>query len=83
MKKIEDSGRKVSMLVTDQRGNFTKKATGLIHFECKDGSLIEQAIQKSSETGEGQVVVMKSVGYNKEGISVSNFEFEWSLKVKN
>jgi len=82
MKKIADSGKKVSMLVTDQRGNFTKKATGLIRFECHDGTLIEAAIQKSAETGEGQVITMKSTGYNKEGISVSNFEFEWSLKVK-
>ena len=82
MKKIADSGKKVSMLVTDQRGNFTKKATGLIRFECHDGQSIADAIETSSKTGEGQVVVMKSIGYNKEGISVSNFEFEWSLKVK-
>ena len=82
MQKIADSGKKVSMLVTDQRGNFTKKATGLIRFECHDGALIEQAIQTSVKTGEGQVVPMKTVGYNKDGIAVSNFEFEWSLKVK-
>jgi hypothetical protein len=82
MKKIADSGKKVSMLVTDQRGNFTKKATGRIRFECNDGALIEAAIKKSAETGEGQVVTMKSIGYNTEGVSVSNFEFEWSLKVK-
>ena len=82
MKKIADSGKKVSMLVTNQRGNFTKKATGLIRFECHDGARLEQAIQASAETGEGQVVVMKSTGYNKEGVSVSSFEFEWSLKVK-
>lgn len=83
MKKIADSGKKVSMLVTDQSGNFTKKATGLIRFECDDGQQIADAIERSSKTGEGEVVVMKSVGYNKEGISVSNFTFEWSLRVKN
>lgn len=82
MKKIADSGKKVSMLVTDQRGNFTKKATGLIRFECHDGALLEEAIQKSAETNKGQVVVMKSTGYNKEDLIVSTFEFEWSLKVK-
>lgn len=83
MKKIADSGKKVSMLVTDQSGNFTKKATGLIRFECHDGQQIADAIERSSKTGEGVVVVMKSVGYNKEGVSVSNFTFEWSLRVKN
>ena len=82
MKKIDDSGKRVSMLVTDQRGQFTKKATGLIRFECHDGACIAEAIETSAKTGEGKVVTMKSVGYNQDGIAVSNFEFEWSLKVK-
>ena len=82
MRKIADSEKKVSMLVTNQKGNFTKKATGKIRFECNDGALVKEAIEKSTSTGEGHVIVMKSVGYNSEGVSVSNFEFEWSLKVK-
>ena len=80
---IQNSGKKVSMLVTDQKGSFTKKATGLIRFECHDGNTVAKAIEKSADTGEGQVVKMKSTGYNKEGDSVSNFEFEWSIKVKS
>lgn len=81
-KSISESGKKVSMLVLEQKGAFTKKATGRIRFECHDGQLVKEAIEKSAATGEGQVIVMKSVGYNAEGISVSNFEFEWTLKVK-
>jgi len=80
--KIQDSGKKVSMLVKDQRGNFSKKATGLIRFECHDGQEIADAIERSAQTGEGQVVCMKSVGYNSDGTEVSSFEFEWSLLVK-
>ncbi len=83
MKGIEDSGKKVSMLVTNQKGNFTKKATGRIRFECHQGEQVANAIKASEETGEGKVIVMKSEGFNEEGVSVSNFEFEWSLKVKN
>jgi len=82
MKGIQNSGKKVSMLVTNQKGNFTKKATGRIRFECHDGVKVADAIRTSGETGEGQVILMKSEGFNKEGLSVSNFEFEWSLKVK-
>lgn len=82
MQKIADSGKKVSMLVTDQKGNFTKKATGRIRFECHDGQSIADAIEKSAQTGEGVVVPMKSIGYNEEGIEVSSFLFEWSLRVK-
>ena len=82
MKGIQNSGKKVSMLVINQRGNFTKKATGKIRFECHDGIKVADAIRKSEETGEGQIILMKSEGLNEEGFSVSNFEFEWSLKVK-
>ncbi|MCF2874207.1 MULTISPECIES: DUF4442 domain-containing protein [unclassified Tenacibaculum] len=83
MQAIDNSGKKVSMLVTNMNATFTKKATGKIRFECNDGLVIEKAIQKSVETGEGQTVLVTSEGINKEGISVSKFEFEWSLKVKN
>ena len=83
MRAIKNSGRKVSMLVTNMNGTFTKKATGKILFTCTDGKLISEAIQKSVETGEGQIVVMTSEGFNEEGVSVSKFEYEWSVKVKS
>jgi hypothetical protein len=71
------------MLVTSVNGKFTKKATGKIRFVSNDGKLIRAAIQKSVETVEGQVVLMTSEGFNEEGVSVSKFEYEWSIKVKN
>lgn len=83
MQAIDLSGKKVSMLVTNMNATFTKKATGRIRFECNDGLAIKEAIQKSVDTGEGQTVIVTSEGINKEGVSVSKFEFEWSLKVKN
>ena len=82
MQAIDVSNRKVSMLVTNMNATFTKKATGRIQFECNDGLAIKEAIQKSVETGEGQTVLVTSEGINKDGISVSKFQFEWSLKVK-
>ena len=82
MREIANSGKKISMLVTSMNGKFTKKATGKIRFVSNDGNLIKAAIQKSIDTGEGQVVVMTSEGFNAEGISVSKFEYEWSVKVK-
>jgi hypothetical protein len=83
MQDIANSNRKISMLVTHQQGRFTKKATGKILFECNDGLLIKDAIQKSIETGEGQIVHMKVEGFDKERVSVSQFVYEWSIKVKN
>ncbi|MBA6155471.1 DUF4442 domain-containing protein [Tenacibaculum sp. S7007] len=82
MQAIDKSERKVSMLVTNMNATFTKKATGGIQFKCNDGLAIKDAIQKSVVTGEGQTVLVTSEGINEEGVSVSKFEFEWSLKVK-
>lgn len=79
---ISKSGKKISMLVANNKGSYTKKATGRITFECKDGHLINEAIQKSIATGEGQTFWMKSIGTNEKGIQVSEMDFEWSVKVK-
>ena len=81
--KIKESGKRVSMLVTSNTATFTKKATGRITFTCLDGQLIDEALQKAIQTGEGQTVSMKSVGVNEEGVEVSTFVFEWSIKVKS
>lgn len=83
MKKIEESGKKISMLVTNQHGTFTKKATGRINFICQDGDKIKQAIDETIATGEGQNLIMIAEGFDQENESVSKFEYEWSIKVKS
>jgi hypothetical protein len=82
MMQIKNSGQKISMLVANNNGNFTKKATGRITFTCNDGHLIEEAIQRTINTGEGQAFWMKSVGINQKGEQVSELNFEWSIKLK-
>jgi len=83
MSKIRESGKNISMLVANNNGSFMKKATGRITFECVDGHLIDEAITNAINTGEGQTVWMKSIGKNSEGVEVSAFNFEWTLKVKS
>lgn len=82
MKKIDESGKNISMLVTDQNGTFTKKATGRITFVCSDGEKIKETIDQTIATGEGQTIVMTAEGFNEEYESVSKFEYTWSVKVK-
>ena len=82
MMQIKKSGKKISMLVANNNGNFTKKATGRITFTCADGNLIEKAIQKTIATGEGQTIWMKSIGKNEKEEQVSEMNFEWSIKLK-
>ncbi len=83
MDQIRKSGKRISMLVANNNGTFTKKATGRITFTCEDGSKISEALQKALETGEGQTVWMKSTGVNEQGVVVSVFNFEWSIKIKS
>ncbi|WP_293873056.1 DUF4442 domain-containing protein [Flavobacterium sp.] len=82
MLQIKNSQKKISMLVANMNGNFSKKATGKITFTCSDGSLITEAIQKAIATGEGQTIWMKSIGVNEKGEQVSEMNFEWSIKLK-
>lgn len=79
---IKKSGKKISMLVANNKGNFTKKATGRIFFTCNDGHLIEEAIKNTIATGEGQTFWMKSIGVNEKGEQVSEMDFEWSIRIK-
>ncbi|MCI4444375.1 MAG: DUF4442 domain-containing protein [Lentimicrobium sp.] len=82
MNHIEISGKKISMLVANNKGNFTKKATGRITFVCNDGQLAEKTIQEAIATGEGQTFWMKSIGTDEKGIQVSEMDFEWSVRTK-
>ena len=82
MSYIRQSGRKISMLVANNKCQFSKKATGKITFTCNDGELILKAISKAIETDEGQTCWMKSTGINERGETVSEMHFEWTVKAK-
>lgn len=82
MRQIRESNQRISMLVLNNNANFSKKATGRITFTCDQGKDVDEAIQKTIETGEGQTIWMKSVGVNEDGAVVSTFNFEWTVRVK-
>lgn len=79
---IAESGKRISMLVQNNTANFSKKATGKITFTCEDGHLIKEALVTTIATGEGQTIWMKSVGVNEDGVVVSTFSFEWTVRLK-
>jgi hypothetical protein len=82
MLEIQKSDKKISMLVANNKSNFSKKATGRITFTCNDGALAAKAIQEAIATGEGQTFWMKSIGTNEKGEQVSEMDFEWSVRTK-
>ncbi|AXG70471.1 hypothetical protein KORDIASMS9_02711 [Kordia sp. SMS9] len=82
IQEIENSGEKISMLVRSQKGTFTKKATGRINFVCNDGAKVKAAIEEAVKTGEGQSLILFAEGFDASGESVSNFEYEWGIKLR-
>jgi len=80
---VKKSGARISMLVAQNKSQFTKKATGTIRFSCTDGLKVKEGIKKAIETKEGQTFWLKSEGKNNNNITVSTFEFEWTVKIKN
>jgi hypothetical protein len=83
MSQIRESGEKISMLVAQNKSFSPKKPPGRIRFICDDGQKITEAIENTLANGEGQTFWMKSIGYNEEGVEVSVFEFEWTIKKKS
>ncbi len=77
-----NSNHKISMLIANNNASFTKKATGRITFMCHDGYKIKETIEKAIASKEGETCWMKAIGTNADGIQVSEFNFEWSVKVK-
>jgi len=83
MKKIQESNKRISMLVTHNEANFTKKARGRIQFICEEGEKIDEKLQKTINTGEGVQFDLTSKGYDEAGDLVCTFTFQWSMKIKS
>ncbi|WP_297333451.1 DUF4442 domain-containing protein [Flavobacterium sp.] len=79
---INRSGKKISMLVANNKAAFTKKAKGRITFTCNQGELAVHAIAQAVATGEGQTLWMTAEGKDESGDTVSVMEFEWTIKAK-
>jgi hypothetical protein len=80
---VRAAEEKVSMLLVHQSGDFTKKAVGRIHFTCRDGNALKQAIEMAIRTGEPQTVDTHSVGHDSQKDEVAHFTLRWSFKVKS
>ncbi|MFL5247340.1 MAG: PaaI family thioesterase [Myxococcales bacterium] len=77
---IERASARVSTLVTGLSARFTRKATQLATFTFADGAAMRAAIDRAVATGEGVVFAARSIGRQKDGTIVAEFEIEWSFK---
>ncbi|MFL5444454.1 MAG: hypothetical protein ACJ78W_08055, partial [Myxococcales bacterium] len=55
-------------------------ATQLATFTFADGAAMRAAIDRAVATGEGVVFAARSIGRQKDGTIVAEFEIEWSFK---
>lgn len=79
---IEQSGAKVSSLVTAIAAQFTRKAVSEARFVFTDGAAMRAAIDKAVQTGEPVVFSARSIGTQRDGTQVADFTIEWSFKKK-
>ena len=82
MNEIAITKKSFSMLVLNNKANFSKKATGRISFSCDQGSQIKECLNKSISSGTPQTIWLNSSGLDSKGDTVSKFSFEWSLKLR-
>ena len=73
----------VATLVVKVESTFSKKATGLTTFVCKDGDNIRKAIEEAVLSGNGTTALTTSVGYNEKGEEESRFIVTWSFKARS
>jgi hypothetical protein len=77
---IERSGRSVASLVTAISAKFTKKAVSEARFVFSDGAAMRDAIDKAVTAGEPQTFTARSIGTQKDGSRIAEFEVQWSFK---
>ncbi len=80
---IEESGAKVSSLVTGLTARFTRKATQEARFVFEGGAAMRVAIEQAVRTSEPVVYAARSVGTQRDGTQVAEFTVEWSFKKKS
>lgn len=73
----------MATLIVSCKADFIKKATDVTTFICNDGLKIKQAIIKTIETEEPQLVECLASGQNEQNEDVAHFVFTWSLKVRS
>ena len=80
---IEQSGVKVSSLVTGLTAKFSKKATRRVLFTFAGGAAMKAAVDEAVRTGEPVVFTAHSTGRQDDGVEVAAFEITWSFKTKS
>lgn len=75
-------GKPMSVLPTELKAEFLKKAKTTTVFRCEDGPAFFATADEARRTGEGVVFKSKTEGRDQDGVLVARFEITWSFKAK-
>jgi hypothetical protein len=77
---LEDATASVAMLVVGLRATYTRKLVGEGVFTFEDVSGMKTAIDRASASDLPETFAARSVGRDREGEAVAEFEIAWSFK---
>ena len=81
--KIKKSGHSIAMLLVGSSSIFTKKATGKILFTFDQGKDLDKLVIDAVTTKIPQTIIIKTKGVDEKGVVVSEFSFNWSIKLRS
>jgi hypothetical protein len=77
---VEDATASVAMLVVSLRVAYTKKLVGDGVFTFEDVEGMRSAIERAATSGLPQAFAARSLGRDRSGDAVAEFEITWSFK---
>ena len=82
LKALEKKEAKYSIIVTQMEASFSKKATGIISFECHKPEKVDATIDEAFKVNKAREITLQSIGTDQTGEQVAAFSFTWSFKPK-
>lgn len=70
----------VATFVVSCNSRFVNRALGVTTFVCNDAKVIKENVALAASTGEGHTFETSTIGYDKDGKVVAEFDFVWSVK---
>lgn len=83
MRRIEVSGRKISLIFKDVKAQFHKRAEADVLFDCEDGGAVDDLVRRAIESGEREELPVRIVATVPEKLGsepVAEFILTLSLK---
>jgi acyl-coenzyme A thioesterase PaaI-like protein len=83
MRRIEASGRRISLIFKDMKAQFFKRAEGDVLFSCEDGEAVAGLLRRAIESGEREELPVRIVATVPDKLGpepVAEFVLTLSLK---